>query len=145
MRAPGSLRLEKGFAGWGRELTPDRDPFQAGLGRFVRLDKDEFVGREAALRAAEREPDEYLVLFEIDTADADPWGGEPVLRDGEYVGYLTSAGYGHCCGRTLALGYVRSDAIASNAACDVEVIGEPRSARRLHRPPIDPEGKRLRG
>jgi dimethylglycine dehydrogenase len=89
------------------------------------------------------------VLFEIDAGDsdlgADPWGGEPVLRDGEYVGYLTSAGYGHCAGRTLALGYVRSDAIASNAAYDVEVIGEPRPARRLERPPIDPDGERMRG
>ena len=103
MRALGSLRLEKGFAGWGRELSPDYDPFQAGLGRFVKLDKDEFVG------------------------------------------YLTSAGYGHCAGRTLALGYVRSDAIASNAAYDVEVIGEPRPARRLDRPPIDPDGERMRG
>ena len=130
MRALGSLRLEKGFAGWGRELSPDHDPFQAGLGRFVKLDKDGFIGRDAALRAAEREPDERLVLFEIDADDtdpcADPWGGEPVLRDGEYVGYLTSAGYGHCAGRALALGYIRSDAIASSAAYDVEVIGEPR-------------------
>ena len=149
MRALGSLRLEKGFPGWGRELSPDYDPFQAGLGRFVGLDKHEFVGRDAALRAAGREPEERLVLFEIDAGDsapgADPWGGEPVLRDGEYVGYLTSAGYGHCAGRTLALGYVRSDAIASNAAYDVEVIGEPRPARRLERPPIDPEGERMRG
>ena len=148
MRALGSLRLEKGFAGWGRELSPDYDPFQAGLGRFVNLDKDGFIGRDAALRAAEREPDERLVLFEIDADDtdpcADPWGGEPVLRDGEYVGYLTSAGYGHCAGRTLALGYVRSEAIASNAAYDVEVLGKPRPARRLDRPPIDPEGLRLR-
>ena len=145
MRALGSLRLEKGFAGWGRELSPDYDPFQAGLGRFVGLDKHEFVGRDAALRAAGREPEERLVLFEIDADDADPWGGEPVLRDGEYVGYLTSAGYGHCAGRTLALGYVRSEAIASNAAYDVEVIGEPRPARRLERPPVDPEGRRMRG
>ena len=83
--------------------------------------------------------------FEIDTADADPWGGEPVLRDGEYAGYLTSAGYGHCAGKTLALGYVRSDAIASNAAYDVEVVGEPRPACRLERPPIDPDGIRMRG
>ncbi len=145
MRALGSLRLEKGFAGWGRELSPDHDPFQAGLGRLVRLDKTGFVGRDAALRAAEREPEERLVLLEIDTDDADPWGGEPVLRDGECVGYLTSAGYGHCAGRTLALGYVRSDAIASSAAYDVEVIGEPRPARRLERPPIDPDGERMRG
>ena len=100
------------------------------------------------LNEAGREPEERLVLFEIDAGDpdppADPWGGESVLRDGEYVGYLTSAGYGHCAGRTLAFGYVRSDAIASNAAYDVEVIGKPRPARRLERPPIDPEGLRMR-
>ena len=145
MRALGSLRLEKGFGGWGRELSPDYDPFQAGLGRYVKLDKEEFVGRDAALRAAGREPSERLALFEIDTVDTDPWGGEPVLRDGEYVGYLTSAGYGHCAGVTLALGYVRSDAIASNAAYDVEVMGRPIPARRLERPAIDPEGRRMRG
>ena len=145
MRALGSLRLEKGFAGWGRELSPDYDPFQAGLGRFVKLDKGGFVGRDVALRAAEREPYERLVLFEIDAGDADPGAGEPVLREGEYVGYLTSAGYGHCAGKTLALGCVRSDALASGAAYDVEVIVKPRPARRLDRPPIDPEGKRMRG
>ena len=145
MRALGSLRLEKGFAGWGRELSPDYDPFQAGLGRFVKLDKGGFVGREAALRAAEREPAERLVLLEIDAGDADPWGGEPVLHEGECVGYLTSAGYGHTTGRTLALGYVRGDVVTSNAACDVEVIGKPVPARRLERPPVDPEGKRMRG
>ena len=145
MRALGSLRLEKGFAGWGRELTPDYDPFQAGLGRYVKLDKPEFVGADAALQAAEKAPVERIALFEIDACDADPWGGEPVLRDGECVGYLTSAGYGHCTGKTLALGYVRSDAIASNAACDVEVIGRPRPARRLERPPVDPDGARMRG
>ena len=125
IRALGSLRLEKGFAGWGRELSPDYDPFQAGLGRFVKLDKGGFVGRDVALRAAEREPYERLVLFEIDAGDADPGAGEPVLREGEYVGYLTSAGYGHCAGKTLTLGYVWSDAIASGAAYDVEVIGKP--------------------
>ena len=145
MRALGSLRLEKGFPGWGRELSPDYDPFQTGLGRYVKLDKDEFVGRDAALLAAGREPSERLVLFEIDTVDTDPWGGEPVLRDGEYVGYLTSAGYGHCAGRALALGYVRSDAIASNAAYDVEVMGRPTPARRLERPAVDPDGRRMRG
>ena len=145
MRALGSLRLEKGFAGWGRELSPDYDPFQAGLGRLVKLDKDEFVGRDAALRAAEREPAERLVLFEIDAEDADPWGGEPVLRDGECVGYLTSGGYGHTIGKTLALGYIRGDTVASNAPFDVEVIGKPRPARRLDRPPVDPDGERMRG
>ena len=140
MRALGSLRAEKGFAGWGRELSPDYDPFQAGLGRFVKLDKDGFIGRDAALRAAERGPDERLVLFEIDADDtdpcADPWGGEPVLREGEYVGYLTSAGYGHCAGRTLALGYVRSEAIASNAAYDVELLRKAAS-RAPARPAAD--------
>ena len=145
MRALGSLRLEKGFAGWGRELSPDYDPFQAGLGRFVKLDKGGFVGREAVLRTAERQPAERLVLFEIDAEDADPWGGEPVLHEGECVGYLTSAGYGHTTGRTLALGYVRGDVMTSNAACDVEVIGRPCPARLLERPPVDPEGKRMRG
>ena len=145
MRALGSLRLEKGFAGWGRELSPDYDPFQAGLGRFVKLDKGGFVGREAALRASEREPAERLALFEIDAGDADPWGGEPVLANGECVGHLTSGGYGHTTGKTLALGYVRGDAITSDAACEVEVIGTPRPARRLERPPVDPQGRRMRG
>ena len=90
-----------------------------------------------------------LVLFEIDAEDADPWGGEPVLHEDECVGYPTSAGYGHTTGRTLALGYVRGyvrgDVVTSNAACDVEVIGRPVPARRLERPPVDPEGRRIRG
>ena len=144
-RALGSLRIEKSFPSWGAELSPDYSPFDAGLGRFVKLDKVDFVGRDAALRLAQREPDYRLTTLSVDAANSDAWGGEPVLRDGEYVGYVSSAAFGHCAGQSLALAYLKRDAAGARESLSVELIGEARRVRMLSEPAVDPKGERMRG
>ncbi len=144
-RALGSLRIEKGFPSWGTELSPDYSPFEAGLGRFVKLDKPDFIGRDAALRLKQQAPDYRLSLLSVDATDADAWGGEPLLRDGEYVGYVSSAAYGHCAGKSLALAYLKRDTASATDDLSVELIGEPHAVHLLDAPAVDPKGERMRG
>ena len=143
-RALGSLRIEKSFPSWGAELSPDYSPFDAGLGMFVKLDKTDFVGRDAALRLKQQEPAFKLTAMEVDTVDADAWGGEPILRDGEYVGYVSSAAFGHCAGKSLALGYLKSDVAREAGNLSIELVGESRRVRVLAEPAVDPKGDRMR-
>ena len=145
-RALGAMRIEKGFAAWGRELSPDYHPYESGMGRFVKLDKADFVGRDAALRLAQQPLAHRLCALEIDADDADAWGGEPVVAGGEFVGFVTSGGYGHRVGKSLALAYVRDEALEAGGDLAVEIIGDARPAVRVAgNAAFDPKGERMRG
>ncbi len=104
-----ALRIEAGRRAWGAELSPDETPWEAGLGYAVAIDKPGFIGREALLRQREIGITKRLVIFTFDDPAAFPWGGEPILMDGRYVGELTSAGYSRKLGRAVAMGYARSE------------------------------------
>jgi dimethylglycine dehydrogenase len=143
-RALMSLRLEKGFPSWGLELSADYGPDEPGLGRFVRLDKEGFIGREAVMRQRADGPRQRLASFTVAAGDVDCFGGEAVFRDGELAGYVTSGGYGHRVGASLALGYVRSEHYRPEADFAIEILGERRAARLQPRPVFDPEGARMR-
>jgi dimethylglycine dehydrogenase len=144
-RALNSLRLEKGYGAWSREYTLDYTPREAGLGHLVKPDKGRFVGRAAAVRDAKRKPKRRLVLLEVDARDADCVGGEAVLRGDSVVGRVTSGGYGHWVGKSLALAYVTAPAADELEGFAVDLLGDRLSARRLGEPPHDPAGARMRG
>jgi len=139
-----SLRIEKGFGIWTREFSRDYTPIESGLSRFVAYDKRDFIGRDAALRDRDTPPDRRLVLLEVEALDAEANYLEPVWSGGERVGFVTSAAYGHTCGRSLALGYVASSAAAAGAELEVTIVGERRACRILGAPPIDPAGAGMR-
>jgi dimethylglycine dehydrogenase len=141
MRALNALRLEKGYGSWGREFSVDYTPAEAGLGRFVRPDKGAFIGRDAAQRILAEQPKRRLAIFALDPGEVDPMGNEPILKDGEVLGRLTSGGFGFNVKHAIGLGYIRSD-IADEV--EIEILGERRRARILEEPPYDPDGKRLR-
>lgn len=105
-----SLRIEKGFRAWGRELTPDIDPYEAGLGFAVKLAKGDFLG-SAALAAAKAKPrTKRLVSLIGPPPDGQmAWGGEAILADGKPVGEITSAAYGASVGGIVALGWAESE------------------------------------
>ena len=141
-----SLRLEKSFGIWSAEFTQAYTPRMTGMDRFIAWDKPDFVGKQAAL--AEREgppPPQRLVTLEIDALDADASGYEPVWRDGERVGFVTSGGYGHTIGKSLAMALVAPDAAHVGAELSIHVVGQERAARVIPPSPYDPEGKALRG
>jgi dimethylglycine dehydrogenase len=146
MRALLSLRLEKNFPTWYRELRPIYGPYEAGLDRFVDLGKGPFIGHEAARREKESGGGLRRVSMVVDAADADVLGDEPIWYSGKVVGWVTSGGFGHFVGLSLAQGYIPS-ALANEAASggfEVEILGERREARILSQPPFDPEGTRMR-
>jgi dimethylglycine dehydrogenase len=96
------------------------------------------------LRDRQHAPKRRLVTLVVDAADADAIGDEPVWHDGKVVGWITSGGYGHCVGKSIALGYVPA-ALATNAAAfEVEILGERRRAVLAEHPLYDPRGDRLR-
>src|SRR5439155_3284740 len=102
-RALLSLRLEKSFPTWAAELGPDYTPLEAGLMRFVRLDKGSFVGRDALAAKVEAGPRERLSTLVVNADGVDCFGGEAIFRDSALVGYVTSGGFGHCVGESIAL------------------------------------------
>ncbi len=145
MRAQDSLRLEKGYGVWSLEFAQSYTPAMAGLDRFIAFDKGEFIGREAALEARQREPARRLVLLSIDSPDADVTGFEPVHAGDRVVGFVTSGAYGHHVRASLALAYVDTVIAAKPVPLTVAVVGKPCAARILAEPPYDPGGARLRG
>src|SRR5438874_646261 len=147
MRALLSLRLEKNFPTWYRELRPIYGPFEAALERFVDLSKSDFIGREAALREKESGGKLRRVTFVVDASAACVGGDDPIWHDGKVIGWVTSGGYGHYVGRALAQGYVpRSLAVDTGpGAFEIEILGERRAATIAPEPLFDPQGRRMRG
>ena len=141
-----SLRLEKSFGVWSAEFRQDYTPGETGMDRWIAWDKGDFVGREAAL--AERDgngPARKLVTLEVDSADADASGYEPVWADGEKVGWVTSGGYGHCTQKSLAMALIDVDQTAPGTELSVHVVGRECPARVIEHSPQDPAGAAMRG
>jgi 4-methylaminobutanoate oxidase (formaldehyde-forming) len=145
-----SLRMEKAYRAWGREVTSDDTPWEAGLGFAVRLDKPvPFLGREALLEQRERVLTKRLLTFVLEDAAALPWGDEPILRDGRVVGTVTSAAFGHTLGRAVAMGYVRDpggvdEAHVARGRFELDVGGDRIPARASLAAPYDPRGLRVK-
>jgi 4-methylaminobutanoate oxidase (formaldehyde-forming) len=145
-----SLRLEKGYRAWGRELTPDINPYEAGLSFAVRLDKGDFIGRDALIAAKGKPPARRLLSFVATSPDtALAHGGELILRDGAPVGEVTSAAYGHTLGGIVALGFVTTDGAAVDAAFlgggfEIDIAGERVPVRASVTAPYDPKGERTK-
>lgn len=144
-RALNSLRIEKGYGGWGREYTQDYGPTEAGLQALIRTDKVFFVGRDAALAQLSTAPGRRLRMLAIQSNDPDPTGGETVLQAGRPVARLTSAAFGYTVGHSLGLAYFPVDIDHDARDLEVQLLASRVSARVLDCPPYDPAGKRLRG
>ena len=144
-RALLSLRVEKGYGSWSREYSPEYWPQEVGLERLIKLDKPEFLGREAYLEIAEKPPREKLVVARVETTQADANGGEPVfLTDGTPVGRVSSGAYGHSVGASIALCFIRTEHARAGTQLEIAVLGQPHSAVILENPPFDASGSRLR-
>jgi dimethylglycine dehydrogenase len=137
--AANSMRLEKGYRGWGADLTTERSPLEAGLAFLVKAEGRGFVGRDAMLG---REDPWDMVLLEVETTDVDPFYAHTVFQCGRPVGIVTSGAYGHRTGRALALAYLRDPTARTNL--QVRILGENRDAKILERPPFDPTNSRLK-
>jgi glycine cleavage system aminomethyltransferase T/glycine/D-amino acid oxidase-like deaminating enzyme len=140
-KAIDSLRLEKGYRVWGADITPEDTPFEAGLGFAVKLDKDDFVGRDALLAAPE--PERALRCLTLGDPRAVALGSEPVRVGDELVGRVTSGGYGYSVERSIAYAYVPArHEVGTEVA--VEIFGEWVSGEIAPEPLYDPKGERIK-
>jgi len=148
-RALLSLRLEKSYGTWFREYRPIYTVPEAGLAHYVKLDHD-FVGRDAYEAEVRRGPDRRLVTLVVEPDPDDPAdviGDEPIWHGGRVVGWVTSGGYAHHVGASVALGYVPTELATSGPGEDgfeIEIIGRRRPGRIQAEPLHDPEGLRMR-
>ena len=146
MRAMESLRLEKSYRMWGTDLSPDYSPFEAGLDRFVRMNKGEFVGKAALQRQLNDGVPHRFVTFEVHgVVDADPLGNEPLFdAKGTLIGRATAGYYGHALRKSLGLGYVKPEHATVGGEMQIEILGERKRATVLVDSPYDPENTDLR-
>jgi len=149
-RAIDSLRLEKGYRVWASDIGPDYTPLEAGLGFAVSFKKNiDFIGKQALLAQREAPLTKRLMMFSADDPDAHLLGRETIYRDGERVGWLSSAGYGHTLGKEVGLGYVRSgdgvsDDYLSSGCYELEVAARRVPAEIHLETPVDPSNKRIK-
>ena len=144
MRAMDALRIEKSYRMWGLDLTREYSAWEAGLDRFVNLDKGEFAGREALLAQRRDGVPQRFVTLEVDAEDADALGNEPVWQGARMVGRATSGAYGHTLRKSLALAYLEAPAAEPGAVLEIEILGTRRAATLIPDSPHDPENQRLR-
>jgi 4-methylaminobutanoate oxidase (formaldehyde-forming) len=140
-KAIDSLRLEKGYRVWSADITPEDTPFQAGLGFAVKLDKGDFVGREALLRCSE--PERLLRCLTLDDSRAIALGSEPVRVGDGLVGRVTSGGYGYTVGKSIAYAYLPAEHEVG-AEVAVEIFGEWVPGVVAEEPLFDARGERIR-
>ncbi len=144
LRAMDSMRLEKSYRMWGTDLNAENTLLQADLPRFARLNKGEFTGRDVLVREKEEGIKLKFVTIEIDADDADAFGNEPIILDGEVIGRGTAGGYGHYVQKSLLLGYVKTEHATVGLECQVRILDQLRPARIIEESPYDPENKALR-
>ncbi|MEM6589630.1 MAG: FAD-dependent oxidoreductase [Pseudomonadota bacterium] len=141
-----SLRLEKSFGIWNAEFTQGYTAAETGMDRWIDWKKGDFVGRAAAL--AEKDgngPARKVVTLEVQSDDADASGFEPVWSDGELVGFVTSGGYGHTVGKSLAMAMVDASVAQEGKDLSVHIVGAECAASVIAPSPYDSQGAAMRG
>ncbi len=145
-----SCRMEKAYRHWGHDITDEDTPIEAGLSFACRFDKNvPFIGRDALLRQKENGVKKRLVQFALKDPEPLLYHNEPIYRDGEIVGYLTSGNYGHHLGAAIGLGYVgHPDGVdadfVKSGSYEIEVACERVPAEASLRPLYDPKSERIR-
>jgi len=143
-RAIESMRLEKGYRVWSSDITPDDNPYEAGLGFAVRLSKPvDFIGKAALIKAKEQGVKRRLRPLLLEDPDAITFGGEPVRVDGRIGGRVTSGGLGYTIDRSIAYAYLPSEC-TPGAQVEVQVFGRWVPATVASEPLFDPKGERIR-
>ena len=137
-----SLRLEKGWGAWGLEFRPDFNAVESGMDVFINWNKD-FVGKDATARFRDEGVDRKLVTLTVDTP-MDVTLDEAVLVNDAAVGYITSGGYAHHVGKSMAMAYVAAEHAAAGTVVNVEIMGEMYPAEVQGAPLYDPNGGRMR-
>ena len=143
-RALSSLRLEKNYGSFNKDFRPDYTPFEAGLDRFIDFSKPDFMGRDAVLAEREQGPKKRFVTLKVESHHADVTGYETIMQGEKVVGHVTSGGYGHAVGSSIAMGYIPAELAREGATFTIDILGESCPATLCLSPLYDPQGLRLR-
>jgi len=142
-------RIEKAFRHFGHDITSEDHVLEAGLGFAVGMGKADFIGREAVLRKKDAGLSRRMVQFRLTDPEPLLYHNEPVLRDGQIVGHLSSGAYGHFLGGAIGMGYVPCKGETADdllrSAWEIDVAGTRVQAQASVRPMHDPKGERVRG
>ncbi|GAB7528361.1 FAD-dependent oxidoreductase [Pseudomonas sp. 3A(2025)] len=144
LRAMDSMRIEKGYPIWGRELTTEYSALAAGMGYFIKTDKGEFDGRTAVLAERDTPSTHRLVTLEIQAGTADALGSEPIFHQGRLIGLTTSGAWGYRVEKSLAMGFVLREFAALNTELTVRILGRDQAACVVRSCVYDPKGERLK-
>lgn len=143
-----TCRIEKGFRHFGHDITSEDHVLEAGLGFAVKTDKLDFIGRDAVLRKQDEGLSARMVQFRLTDPEPLLYHNEPVLRDGEIVGFLSSGAYGHALGGAMGMGYVpckgETAAEVSASEYEIDVAGTRVRAEVSLKPMYDPTGARAK-
>ncbi|WP_415401274.1 GcvT family protein [Tateyamaria sp. SN3-11] len=143
-----TCRIEKGFRHFGHDITCEDHVMEAGLGFAVKKDKPSFIGRDAVLRKQDEGLSNRMLQFKLTDPEPLLYHNEPIVRDGEIVGYLSSGAYGHHLGGAMGLGYVpckgetAADVLASTY--EIDVAGTRVRAEASLKPMYDPKSERVK-
>ena len=144
-RAVDSMRLEKGFLHWKADLLTEFDPFETALDRFVKLEKGDFIGKEALQRRKAEGPRKKLVTLKVEADHAPAHGGASLMRDGKVVGTVTSGDWGHRVQMNLAYAFVEPDLSAEGSTMQIDLYGDLVNATVIAPSPYDPDYTLMRG
>jgi len=139
-----SLRLEKGYRSFGGDMTNEHDPYEAGLGFAVKLDKGDFLGRDALVARKENQT-KTLACLTIDSTVDVVLGKEPVFAGGKAVGYVTSAAYGYTIEKGIAYAWLPLEVAEVGTEVEIGYFDKRVKAVVTAEPLFDPKMTRLRG
>ncbi len=144
-----SCRIEKGFRHFGHDITCEDHVVDAGLGFAVKTSKAcDFVGKSAVIDRKSTGPKKRMLQFKLTESEPLLFHNEPIIRDGKYVGYLSSGSYGHTLGGALGLGYVPCEgatpAEVLGATYEIDVMGTKVRAEASLKPMYDPKSERVK-
>lgn len=148
MHSMDTCRIEKAFRHFGHDITCEDHVLEAGLGFAVKTAKPDFIGRDAVLRKKEAGLAKRLLQFRLTDPDPLLYHNEPILRDGQIVGYLSSGTYGHFLKGAIGMGYVPCPGESAEALLgstwEIDVAGRRVKAEAALRPMYDPKGERVK-
>ncbi|KAA8584326.1 hypothetical protein FQN60_008111 [Etheostoma spectabile] len=143
--AMSSLRLEKGFRGWGAEMNCDTNPLEAGLDYFIKLNKPaDFIGKAALQEIKVKGLKRKLSYITLDTDDIDPEGNETIWHNGKVVGNTTSGAYSYSAQQSLAFAYLPLELCSVGQKVEVELLGRKYPAMVIQEPLVLTEPTRTR-
>jgi len=138
-----SLRMERGYRSWGTDMTTEHNPYEAGLGFAVRLQKEAFVGRDAVAGISDDTVQKRLACLVVDDGSSVVMGSEPVFVDGAPVGYVTSASFGHTVGAPIAYAWLPATAVVGTGV-EIQYFDRRVAATVVAEPLVDPEMNKIR-